>query len=1040
MLSVQQIINLLHKSTEHMYNFTNTEIPVFFPVLEGVQLQPWFTTANLDKGLELIRGKKITSFHCIRNAVGALLEHDATVTLHFEKSSKLHQGFMIRSSHCDLCGCRQNNKACEHLAALAILSLIVPTGKTKAIPIPLSFAKSPWLKIGLFLYDWLSREKYTVHQRMEKYSSIWEITTADGGARVNIPHSWKHQAEQIFPGKSPRATETELDRGFAQLLDQLTVWTKTDGERQLEGAGSRSIGWLKDASFWIWLARMLFVFHVDRLPELHRNPGSSRFFLHSGDEEAAGAFTLFLPKKKTMEIVRSINFSSKDATILPAARECYRIFFNKVSNLEVRPCLRLQDGRILDREDLVDNRFSEAYYLENEGFLPTIRLSAEGTFKNPTKPAAALPLLKFLQTEATKDRAYTVAPNDIAAFLCANEKPLHYADNIVDADLLELQIRQLPDLLVIDTFEERDNWCYLSCHYGLGNNRITLQNILQARDQNLTCLPGQQWLQLENTPLSWLYELDKNRFTTDGSGRVCLSYREMLAMAAVIPEVTISVKKKGLRQRLHDLLDVTCWTDASSLAQVPEHLRPYQRNGLAWLNRLFTLGIGGLLADDMGLGKTHQGLALLQAVAREDKQRLMLIVCPASVVLHWAETIDEFYQSLDYCVYYGPQRDLAKAKKSGLILTTYGLVRQDLDQLRSCVFDIIFFDEMQNLKNRTTAIHQAAASLNAPVKIGLTGTPIENSLQDLRSLFDICLPGYLGSERQFERLYAQPITENGNTEVRERLGRLIHPFILRRSRGQVLTELPETIEDNRLCELSDDQIGLYREVIQDREKDLEELENDAEMIPYMNILASITRLKQICCHPCLVQGSSNPEDFSSGKWDLFVELSSELLAADMKFVVFSQYTGMLTLIERYLQQAGIRFCSLRGNMTVGKRQKMIDTFNKDSDCRVFCASLLAGGIGIDLTSAQAVIHYDRWWNPAREEQATARVHRMGQKNVVQVFRLITKGTLEEKIHQLIFRKSALSTSLIEEDEAGIIKQMDRKQLAELFRFSPAFSG
>ena len=208
----------------------------------------------------------------------------------------------------------------------------------------------------------------------------------------------------------------------------------------------------------------------------------------------------------------------------------------------------------------------------------------------------------------------------------------------------------------------------------------------------------------------------------------------------------------------------------------------------------------------------------------------------------------------------------------------------------------------------------------------------------------------------------------------------------------------------------------------------------------MNILATITRLKQICCHPCLVQESSDPEDFSSGKWDLFVELSSELLAANMKFVVFSQYTGMLTLIERYLQQAGIPFCSLKGNMTAGTRQKMIDTFNKDPDCRVFCASLLAGGIGIDLTSAQAVIHYDRWWNPAKEEQATARVHRMGQKNVVQVFRLITKGTLEEKIHQLITKKRTLSTSLIQEDEAGIIKQMNRKQLAELFQFSPTFSG
>jgi len=255
----------------------------------------------------------------------------------------------------------------------------------------------------------------------------------------------------------------------------------------------------------------------------------------------------------------------------------------------------------------------------------------------------------------------------------------------------------------------------------------------------------------------------------------------------------------------------------------------------------------------------------------------------------------------------------------------------------------------------------------------------------------------------------------------------------------VLTELPEIIEDNRICELSDDQISLYREVLKGREQDLEELADDAAAIPYMNILATITRLKQICCHPCLVQDCQDPTEYNSGKWDLFVELAEELLAADMKFVVFSQYTGMIALIENYLQTAGISFSSLKGDMPVGKRQKMIGEFKNNSDCRVFCASLLAGGIGIDLTSAQAVIHYDRWWNPAREEQATARVHRMGQKNVVQVFRLITKGTLEEKIHSLMNKKRALTTSLLQEDEAGIIKRMDRRQLAELFSFAPAIA-
>ena len=595
---------------------------------------------------------------------------------------------------------------------------------------------------------------------------------------------------------------------------------------------------------------------------------------------------------------------------------------------------------------------------------------------------------------------------------------------------------ELPDKLVIDSFEEIDDWCYLSCHYGLGNTSISLHDILSAGEKKLPCLPGKKWLQLENSPLSWFYELLKERMTDDDSGRIRLNYREILALSATIPELQISVKQMPVRQRLTDLLNVAGWTDDTVLSQVPAHLRSYQKNGLAWVYRLFKLGIGGLLADDMGLGKTHQGLALLQMVAREGRKGVTLVVCPASVVLNWAEKIDTFYPELDYAVYYGAERNLDHAMKRRLLLTTYGIVRQDLELLRPLTFDIILLDEIQHVKNRSTAVHQAIAALSSRVKIGLTGTPVENSLQDLRSLFDICLPGLLGSERTFQRQYVQPITEAGNVQVRERLSRLIHPFILRRSRAQVLTELPEIIEDDRICDLSDDQIGLYRKVIEERQMELEEPADDAAAIPFINILATITRLKQICCHPCLVQDCDHPQEYRSGKWDLFVELTEELLSAGMKFVVFSQYVGMIELIENYLQESGIGFASLKGAMPAGQRQKMIGEFNTGPDCRVFCASLLAGGIGIDLTGAQAVIHYDRWWNPAREEQATARVHRMGQKHVVQVFRLITKGTLEEKIHQLITKKRQLATSLIEEDEAGIIKQLDRRQLAELFSLTP----
>ena len=933
-----------------MYNFNHQTIPLFLPVSEGVLLQPWFTTTVLDAGLQLIGDKSITNFNCIRNVVGALIDEKATVTLQFAVSTSLHQGFFIETSHCGICRLKTDEKGCVHMAALAILSLITPAGRIKAIPLPLAFAESNWLKIGTFLHGWLHRTQYLVEQSLGKGFSRWQITLPEGLVQINVPDSWQEQGKQLLYHTSPTAIRKKAKNGPALVNEQLRIRAITETESALEKAGNSSIGWQKDTSLALWLARMLYAFHGDALPEFSRDPETSRFLLQLGGKEDAGSFTLIPPREKVWEMVRTLQMASPLARILPAAKECYRVAFSNDGPLEVVPSLHLVDGRILSRHALAEQRFSTAYYLEDEGFLPTTRMSAEATINRPGTGAASLPLLGFLQNEKTRNTPFLVNHNDIQKFLDLNQQSLHHQDNIVAPEILHLQIRQFPDKLVIDSFEEHDNWCYLSCHYGLGNTSITLKDIFAARGKKLTCLPGREWLQLEGTALSWFHDLPESRFAVDGSGKIRLSYREMLTLTALIPEVQLAVNQEPRRKQLAALLDSTSWSDDANLKQAPEHLRSYQRNGLAWLYRLVQLGIGGLLADDMGLGKTHQGLALLQMAMRKGEKLLMLVVCPASVVLNWAEKIDDFYPDLRYAVYYGQQRDLDKARQKGVLLTTYGVVRQDLEQLSLCAFDVILLDEIQNLKNRDTAIHQAVAALNGRVKIGLTGTPVENSLQDLRSLFDICLPGLLGSEREFQRNYVQPIAEDGNKEVRHRLSRLIHPFILRRSRAQVLTELPATIEDNRLCQLSDDQISLYREVLKKQEAEVAELENDGAPIPYMNILATITRLKRICCHPCLVQDCHDSEEYGSGKWDLFVELTEELLAANMKFVVFSQYVGMITMIERYLKKTGIGFSSLKGEMAAGKRQKMICEFNTNPDCRVFCASLLAGGIGIDLTA------------------------------------------------------------------------------------------
>ncbi|SHO52657.1 DEAD/DEAH box helicase [Desulfopila aestuarii] len=1018
-----------------MYNLATDTIPSFLPVLEEVQLRSWFSRATLDEGLGLIRQGRISAFHVLRGCVGACIDLEASVTLQFEPSAKLSQGFVLRNNYCGLCGAGAQRKRCPHMAAVAILSLIAPWGQSQPRPVSLVYNDSFWAKIGEFFYDWLSRGKYTMRCEKQETSWFWQVEAADGRFAVHMPLSWQLLGEELFPGDMENDEAAVGKASVARLIGELQVLTMTAGERQLQNAGSVSVGWKRDNSFWSWLARMLFVGHGGAVPELSKDPVDSRFFLKLGKAGEPGSFSLELPQDRTWEVVKNIPYDEETVRILPVASECYHVFFNEENCVEVVPSLRLQDGRVLDRQEQSGSRFGGAWYLEGEGFLPISRLSAEGQFRNPCRRTTSLSLLGFLHAEEQKDIPFTVVPNDLAAFLRENEKPLHFVDNIVESQLLELEIRDFPDRLIIDSFREEGDSINLSCRYGLGTATISLGQIQAACKRKLSCLPGRLWLNLNGTPLSWFYELVEERHDAGGD-RIRLSYLELFRLTALIPKVDVTVKEEYVKKQITEMLDAERWADGSMLSRIPRHLRDYQSNGLAWLLRLVRFGIGGLLADDMGLGKTHQGLALMQLLLEDNRKSSILVVCPASVVLHWAEKIDTFYPGLDYDVYYGPNRDLEKARPHNVIITTYGVVRQDSDRLQTLVFDVMLLDEIQQVKNHTTAIHQAVAGLNSRVKIGLTGTPVENSLQDLRSLFAICLPGLLGSERQFARQYVQPITERGSSEVRERLSRLIHPFILRRTRSQVLQELPDVIEDNRRCALSADQIILYKEVLDSKAGEFAGLSDDMVAIPYMHILAAITRLKQICCHPCLIAGGSDPAQYNCGKWDLFVELSEELLGAEMKFVVFSQYLGMLDLIEDYFRKEGIGVARLRGDMSANKRQRMIETFNTDPDSRVFCASLLAGGVGIDLTGAQAVIHYDRWWNPAKEEQATARVHRMGQRKVVQVFRLITVDTLEEKIHQLLQEKRQLAESLIHEDEACIIKQMDREQLVELFRVAP----
>jgi SNF2 family DNA or RNA helicase len=343
-------------------------------------------------------------------------------------------------------------------------------------------------------------------------------------------------------------------------------------------------------------------------------------------------------------------------------------------------------------------------------------------------------------------------------------------------------------------------------------------------------------------------------------------------------------------------------------------------------------------------------------------------------------------------------------------------------------------DEVQAVKNKSTKTYAAIKALEARCMIGLTGTPLENSVADLKSLFDIILPGYLFSDNVFERRYRRPIEESGASGPRVALSKLIHPFTLRRKKEQVLKELPPKIEDIRKCDLSEDQIRFYRDITHNQGIELvQTLKDPDKKVPYMHIFAVLNYLKQICDHPALLEGESKDYNkYESGKWDLFLELLSESLGSGQKVVVFSQFVKMLELIESHLRDNSIEFATIKGHTK--KRAEAVKRFNTDPNCMVFTASLRASGLGIDLTGGSVVIHYDRWWNSAREEQATDRVHRIGQSRGVQVFKLITENTLEEKIDSIISRKRQLMENVVREDDKALLKSFSREDLIELISF------
>jgi superfamily II DNA or RNA helicase len=434
-------------------------------------------------------------------------------------------------------------------------------------------------------------------------------------------------------------------------------------------------------------------------------------------------------------------------------------------------------------------------------------------------------------------------------------------------------------------------------------------------------------------------------------------------------------------------------------------LRDYQTYGVKWLSFLNQYKFGGILADDMGLGKTVQTIAFTTSI---EQTAPYLIIGPTNVIYNWEKEIEKFTKRKKTVVYGGNQREklINKLAKSNYVIASYGIVKNDIELLKNIPFEAIFIDEAQHIKNPKTQISKAVKQLNAKFKIAMTGTPIENYIQDLWNIFDFVMPNFLGKFSQFENEIKDGRKENLKTRIK--------PFILRREKREVLASLPEKTEIIIKCDMSEGQEKLYRTVLDAAKKGIKNIKGKQERL---NIFTALLKLRQVCIHPQLLK-EVGETPIESSKFELAKEKMSELIEEGHKVVIFSQFTEMLDIISRWTKKQNFYTERIDGSVSAKARIEAVDRFQTSDQPGLFLISLKAGGVGLNLTAADYVIHLDPWWNPAIESQATDRVHRMGQQNKVFVYKLITKGTIEEKIQELQESKKQLLAEIIDIDTAA----------------------
>ena len=762
-----------------------------------------------------------------------------------------------------------------------------------------------------------------------------------------------------------------------------------------------------------------------------RNLGAAAQFLKNADSEGKFAFTVGMG-----------NIDRFYQRVLPELRKSGKITDNAEAGLE--GVLKEAPTAIFEVDCINDVIFCSAHFRYDNNKLqlfPYYNFSAPSRstlcpeFQRDTSDS----LDEIFTGPYSKEGFWTLKTDDDSVYNFYREglNELSKLGELYVTDAVHATVKKMPQVSSFLDINEDDS--ILNFNLELGDLTIEeLVEILKSyrNKRKFHRLRNGDFVSLEDVSLDALADI----FLSSGlsikdftEGKMHLPLYRALYLDQILMEqngVTYEAGQK-FRQLIKDFRTIN-ESDYAVPASLENVMRSYQKDGYRWMRILFEHGFGGILADDMGLGKTVQALSLLKGFKDEGKNMHTLIISPTSLIYNWKAEARKFTPELNAVTISGAAQERAEIIKENenydILITSYDLLKRDIALYEGIQFDIEIIDEAQFIKNHNTAQAKAVRAVSSKHRLALTGTPIENRLSELWSIFEYLMPGFLFSEMKFKELLSNPIEKDGDKEAYDRLRKLTGPFILRRLKTDVLKDLPEKIEETRVASLEGEQLRLYTAEVAKAQGMLKKGDEYSEK--KIEILAELTRIREICCDPSLVFKDYKGE---SAKRTALMDLIESAIDGGHRILLFSQFTSMLELLESDLKEKEIEYYKITGDTPKAKRLELVDAFNSGAT-PLFLISLKAGGTGLNLTGADIVIHYDPWWNTAAQDQATDRAHRIGQTKRVTVYRMIAQDTIEEKIVKLQETKKNLADGIVSGDNVSL-SSLSKEDLLELLSIS-----